>query len=301
MSLEVQGRLQKMHTELKDGLAQYSLAINGNFHKLNDYLVSSQITELSIEFVQEINCIHCDRHIKKTFNQGYCFPCFRALAQCDSCIVSPEKCHFRFGTCREPEWAEKYCIQTHVCYIANSSGLKIGLTRATQLPTRWIDQGATQGLIIARVATRYQAGLLETICKQHLNDRTNWQQMLKQKSEHLDLYKIREDLYNTIEEELSELQVQFNNNQIVWSSDDLITEIDYPIIEYPKKVSSLDLEKKLKITGRLQGIKGQYLILDTGVINLRKYTGYNVKINLSSSSEAVHRDFVKGSEQVLVQ
>ena len=285
--LEVKGSLYKLYTELVDNKVIYKLNIDNKLYNINDYINNSQIT---IEFLEQIICIACQKNTNKSFNQGYCFPCFRTLASCDRCIMSPEHCHFHLGTCREPQWALQHCMQDHVVYLANSSGLKVGITRASQLPTRWIDQGASQGLVIARVATRYQAGLLEVICKQHLNDRTDWRAMLKSKPGYINLHRTRDELYNKIQSEFIALQVKFDTDQqkLVWcdnnteiaqqAAQEQIQEIEYPVQSYPDKISSLNLDKDKKIFGRLLGIKGQYLILDKGVINLRKYTGYQVKV-----------------------
>lgn len=120
-----------------------------------------------------IACTHCGRATRKSFAQGYCYPCFKKLAQCDTCIVKPETCHFFAGTCREPAWAERHCFQPHVVYLANSSGLKVGITRGTQVPTRWLDQGAIQALPILEVATRQQSGFVEMLFKEEVADRTN--------------------------------------------------------------------------------------------------------------------------------
>ena len=122
------------------------------------------------DFEGVIRCIHCDRKTKKSFSQGFCFPCFRKLAACDTCIMSPEKCHYHLGTCREPEWGETHCMVEHVVYLANSSGLKVGITRGSQVPTRWIDQGATDAIVFARVPNRYTAGLVEELLSPDLTD-----------------------------------------------------------------------------------------------------------------------------------
>lgn len=276
-----EGHLKKMRAELNNNEAYYSLVLDNQQINLNKYLNDVQnTTKITIEFLDAINCIHCDRKITKSFNQGYCFPCFRSLAACDSCIMSPEKCHYHLGTCREPAWGEQHCMQGHVIYLANSSGVKVGLTRLNQVPIRWIDQGAVQALVIATVSTRYQAGLLEVLCKEYLNDRTNWQAMLKNNIKQEDLYQERDRLFKNIEEPLADLQVQFNNHQISWQHNEKIVEICYPVLEYPKKITSFNLDKHRKVEGHLKGIKGQYLILDTGVINIRKHTGYKVKIAL---------------------
>ena len=134
--MELIGNLRKMTATLGDSV-NYALPIGDTELPLNELL--DQRLKLSFEGV--INCVHCDRKTKKSFSQGYCFPCFRRLAACDSCIVSPEKCHFDAGTCREPDWAESHCFVDHVVYLANTSGVKVGITRSTQIPTRWIDQG----------------------------------------------------------------------------------------------------------------------------------------------------------------
>ena len=152
--------------------------------------------KLTIEYLGDIHCCHCGRKSKKSFGQGYCYPCFSKLAQCDSCMMSPEKCHFHLGTCREPEWAQKVCFNDHIVYLANSSGIKVGITRATQVPVRWLDQGATQALPIARVATRRQSGLIEDCLRQDIADKTNWRAMLKGNADPVDLEAERDRLFD---------------------------------------------------------------------------------------------------------
>lgn len=133
--IDVVGRLRKMPVEAGEPVA-YSIAVGDTRIPLNDLIGRP----LRLDFDGVIRCIHCDRKTNKSFNQGFCYPCFRKLAACDSCIMSPEKCHYHLGTCREPEWGETHCMVEHVVYLANSSGLKVGITRASQVPTRWIDQ-----------------------------------------------------------------------------------------------------------------------------------------------------------------
>ena len=173
MALKASGHLAKMDVKLDDTVS-YQLPLDDERVALNG-LIGEHI---SIEHLGDIHCVHCGRRSKKSFSQGYCYPCFIKLPQCDTCIMSPEKCHFHQGTCRDPEWGEKYCFTDHFVYLANSSGVKVGITRGDQLPTRWIDQGATQGLPIFRVQTRYQAGLIEDCLREHVADKTHWQKML---------------------------------------------------------------------------------------------------------------------------
>lgn len=225
-----------------------------------------------------IFCIHCGRKSSKSFNQGYCYPCFRALSQCDTCIVKPELCHYFEGTCREPAWGEQYCMIPHIVYLANSSGLKVGITRGTQLPTRWLDQGALQALPMVRVENRLQSGLVEVLFKDFVADRTNWRTMLKGEVELLDLAVERDRLLELARPRLAELQ-QRHGLQAIQVIEDADTErFDYPVLEFPTKVSSFNFDKQPEIAGTLTGIKGQYLIFDTGVINIRKYAGYQVDL-----------------------
>ncbi|WP_178119293.1 DUF2797 domain-containing protein [Metapseudomonas lalkuanensis] len=234
---------------------------------------------LRLEFLGAIHCIHCGRKTKKSFSQGYCYPCFTKLAQCDSCIVSPEKCHYDEGTCREPEWGERFCMTDHVVYLANSSGVKVGITRASQVPTRWIDQGASQALPIMRVATRQQSGFVEDLLRSQVADRTNWRAMLKGEAPPLDLQGIRDELFDHCADGIRALQDRFGLQAIQPVSDVQPIEISYPVDAYPTKVVSFDLDKTPVVEGTLRGIKGQYLILDTGVINLRKFTAYQLAIS----------------------
>tara|TARA_B110000503_G_scaffold73396_1_gene113378 strand:+ start:2560 stop:3075 length:516 start_codon:yes stop_codon:yes gene_type:complete len=168
----------------------------------------------------------------------------------------------------------------HIVYLANSSGTKVGITRVTQLPTRWIDQGAIEALPIFRVKTRQQSGFVEDILRKHISDRTNWRTMLKGLIPSVDLVAARDVLYDLCRQDLLELENRFGLGalQRIESIEPLT--IGYPVLEYPLKVVSYNVDKNPQIEGTLMGIKGQYLILDNGVINIRKYTAYHVDISL---------------------
>jgi len=237
---------------------------------------------LTLRFTGRISCVHCGRSTSKSFNQGYCYPCFQKLAQCDSCIISPERCHYEAGTCREPIWGDHFCMQDHMVYFANSSGLKVGITRASQIPTRWLDQGATQALAVLRVRSRQQAGFCEVLLRQHVTDRTNWRGMLAGQQPELDLPAERDRLLATCGQELQELQERFGLQALsVLAGVEPVT-ISYPVLQYPEKIVSIDLDKDPVLTGTLLGIKGQYLIFDCGVINVRKYSGYELELAASA-------------------
>jgi len=271
----VAGAVRKMRVQL-DQPVSYVWQAGSEEASVNSWLGK----RLSIEFEGLINCVHCDRVTKKSFNQGYCYPCFQRLAQCDSCIVKPEKCHFSAGTCREPDWGESHCNIDHVVYLANTSGVKVGITRGTQVPTRWIDQGATQARPIARVSTRYQSGLLEVLLAQHVADKTAWQTMLKGNGADVDLEAHQQELAKLCADGIAGLQDSHGVQAIQWLDASNTVAIDYPVLEWPVKVSSHNLDKTPRIEGTLLGIKGQYLMLDTGVINIRKYGGYNLLVKV---------------------
>lgn len=273
-AIEVMGPLRKMRVELGAPVA-YRLVVGDSATPLNGWLGEC----IRLEYLGAISCIHCGRATRKSFSQGYCYPCFQSLAQCDSCIVSPEKCHLDAGTCREPEWAESHCLQPHVVYLANSSGIKVGITRGTQVPTRWIDQGAVQALPILGVQTRQQSGLVETVFKRHIADKTNWRAMLKGQVDEIDLAAERDRLLALCAADIAELQRRFGLQAVQPLGDVAPIAIAYPVIEHPSKVTSLDFDETPAIEGRLLGIKGQYLMLDTGVLNIRKFGAYHVRFS----------------------
>ena len=270
------GNLAKMPASLdSEGKVEYQLPVGEELLSLNP-LIGKQI---SICFDGKINCIACGRTTRKSYSQGYCFPCSQRLAACDICIVRPEKCHYDAGTCREPDWGESHCMADHIVYLSNTSGLKVGITREVQLPTRWIDQGATQALPIMRVSTRYQSGLFEILFKNHVADRTDWRKMLKGEADALDLPELREKLFNECTVEIEQLRAEMGDGNTVLFPDDKPIQLSYPVAEYPQKVISLNMDKTPVISGILKGIKAQYLIFDNGVINIRKYAGYHVEVS----------------------
>lgn len=274
MSIEATGHLEKMQTTLdSEGNVDYILPMDAQQIPVNALIGET----IHLEFMGDIHCVHCGRRSKKSFSQGYCYPCFTRLPQCDTCIMSPEKCHFHHGTCRDPEWGEKYCFTDHFVYLSNTSGVKVGITRGTQLPTRWIDQGATQGLPIFRIQTRYQAGLIENCLREHIGDRTHWQKMLKGNSDPVDLPALRDELMVKSEEGLVLLEQEHGLQALQRLFNENITDIQFPVTQFPEKVKSLNFDKEPLVEGVLLGIKGQYLIMDSGVINIRKFTAYNVK------------------------
>lgn len=265
--MKISGHLNKMVTTLKSPV-QYQLPLDDELIPLNPYIGK----KIKLTYQGEIHCVECGRKTKKNYNQGFCYPCFQSLAKCDMCIMKPETCHYHEGTCREPVWGEAHCMNEHYVYLANSSGIKVGITRGTQIPTRWIDQGAGEALPIFKVTNRLLSGKIEMAIKEHVSDRTDWRKMLKGAAEHVDLIAKRDELIKSSEKELNQIEQEFGKSEIEYLDEKQIT-INFPVEHYPEKVKSLNFDKTPEIEGMLQGIKGQYLILDCGVLNIRKFGG----------------------------
>lgn len=266
--------LDKMDVKLIGGMAHYEMQTNDGPLLLNDLLGKS----LRLNFHREIYCTHCNKKTNKSYSGGYCYVCSIKLAECDMCILKPETCHYSLGTCRDPKWGEKNCMTHHYVYLANSSGLKVGITRASQVPTRFIDQGAVRALPIIKVGSRHMSGVFEKLFASEYKDKTDWRKMLKGDQEFIDLQEKRDELFELFGEDLDQLEHQFGEGQVSILEQESEIEIHYPVISYPEKVTSLSVEKLGSIGGTLKGIKGQYLLFDTGVINIRSHTGYRVHL-----------------------
>ena len=265
--MQLAGNITMMKTSLVDGKANYILSLGGELIEMNS-LVGRQI-ELS--FSGEINCSNCGQKTNKSFSQGYCFPCARSLARCDMCIMKPETCHHHLGTCREPEWGLSNCFSPHVVYLANSSGPKVGITRETNMPGRWIDQGAISALPILKVNSRIDSGKVESALKPFIADKTNWRKMLTNEVGQTDLIAKKTELLSEIPDLIETLRAKLLDDETI--------NISYPVIKYPTKIVSLSFDKTPNISGILEGIKGQYLLLDSGVLNLRKFSSYHIGLS----------------------
>ena len=271
----ITGTLRKMKTELAKEV-RYFLRCGDVQVSLNECIAKS----IEIQFTNVIHCIQCGRQTKKSFQQGYCFPCLCRLQECNLCTIHPERCLVESQGCPKDNWAHEQCHQTHIVYLANSSALKVGITRHTHVPTRWIDQGAVQALPIIQVPNRYQSGMVEMILKKYVSDKTNWRQMLKGPAEEIDLRAERDRLLSLAQKEIQCVKKSFKENGLTILENAEVVTINYPVQHYPKKITSLSLDKTPNVHGVLQGIKGQYLLLDRGVMNIRKFGGYEITIKI---------------------
>jgi hypothetical protein len=258
------GNMRKMSVHVDDQV-QYVLNLSEDVN-MNELIGQ----EIHLEWRGVIHCSKCSKVTRKSFGQGFCYPCFATAPEAAECIIRPELCRAHLGEGRDPEWEEKHHNQPHIVYLAASSAVKVGVTRIDQVPTRWIDQGATAAIRLAETANRYEAGQLEIVLKGVFTDKTHWQKMLRNEiDERIDLV----DEKWSLEEHLpADILALFSEN-------DEVTLLNYPVLEYPKKVKSLNFDKSPIVRGKLMGIKGQYLLFEGGeVINIRRHTGYFVEI-----------------------
>jgi hypothetical protein len=254
-----------MYTEFREPI-QYRLKLEGDEILINNLLGK----KINFEFAGRIDCVSCGVRTKKAFGQGFCYPCFANSPDNAECILRPELCEGHLGGGRDPEWEKKHHVQPHYVYLAVSSGLKVGITRNTQIPTRWIDQGASSAIILAEVPYRRLSGEIEVALKEFYNDRTNWQRMLKNEIIDANLLKMKAEAKSRLPKDLQQYVTEDDN---VWN-------LNFPTLDTPIKVKSLRLEKVHSVEGVLTGIKGQYLIFDNlNVINIRNHAGYYVKLS----------------------
>ena len=265
--MELQGVLLKMHGEPGDEVS-YQLPIGPDLVNMNALLGKT----IAFEYQGIIHCIRCGRITKRSFAQGYCYPCFTIAPETSECVLRPELCRAHEGESRDMKWSEDHCLQDHFVYLAISSGLKVGVTRSSQIPTRWIDQGAWKAIRLARTPNRFLAGQIEVALKANMSDKTNWRHMLTNEIDRdIDLLAEKEAIARFLPDELS----------AYISPDNEIVEINYPVLQYPAKVKSLSFDKLDAFSGELIGIKGQYLMFSDGsVLNIRKHNGYLVKLEI---------------------
>ncbi|MDG1124962.1 MAG: DUF2797 domain-containing protein [Pseudomonadales bacterium] len=231
---------------------------------------------IRLKFLGQRSCGNCHASVNKLEGGGYCKNCFFSLARCDRCFVSPERCHFAQGTCREPQWGESYCMQPHVVYLANSSGPKVGITREDRSFYRWLSQGAVQGMVIAHAKTRRDAGLLEVAIKSKVSDKTNWRRMVSMQPQNLDLLQLARQLQNAIE--LPE--------GTQWVSEMTGHDLAYPIQFHAPAQRLAISETHPELLDNLHGIKGQYLLLSQGAFNVAAHVGMTVEVEFAPALEA---------------
>ena len=260
-----QGVLRKMQTEHTEPI-NYYLELADSFINMNQ-LIDKKI---HFEFVK-YQCLACGKN-KKIYRQGYCYEDFYKMPQAADWIMKPElsKAHLDIEE-RDLEYEKRMQLQPHIVYLANSSNVKVGVTRKQQVPTRWIDQGAHEAIEILEVPNRYLAGITEMALKEHVADKTNWRSMLKNDIKDVDLKLHRDALKQYIPEEAQQYFIDSNTE----------TQIVFPVKRYPEKLKTLNLDKTPAYEGLLKGVKGQYLLFeDDTVFNVRSWEGYIVRLEI---------------------
>ena len=263
--MEYQGVLKKMTTENLDTV-QYYLDMKTDFLNMNQ-LINKKIT---LSFVQ-YECLNC--HLEKeVYRQGFCKKCFFETPNAGDWIMRPElsKAHLEIED-RDLAYEKSVQLKPHIVYLANSSNVKVGVTRKTQVPTRWIDQGAHEAIEVVEVPNRYLAGITEVALKAYVADKTNWRKMLKNDIEDESLLAWKKKLRAFIPKEAQAYIIENNKETL----------INFPVEKYPLKPKSLNIVKSQNYTGVLVGVKGQYLIFeDETVFNVRANEGLVVKIEI---------------------
>lgn len=262
--MKLEGQLRKMKTEAQQPIA-YFLNLNNETYPMNPHIGKS----INMKWGGVITCVECGRKTRKSYDQGYCFVCSRDLPENAMCSFKPELCVHETGNEADREFWRTHCNIDHFVYLSLTSGVKVGITRHTNIPDRWIDQGAVKGLIIAKVPERILSGKIEVAVAEHFADKTNWRKMLKGAVEDADLLSLRDEAHQLFPDLLKDMAVK----------DGEVMELVYPVESVPEKITSHNLEKNPEFEDRLTGIKGQYLIFENRVINLRKYSGYHVEFD----------------------
>jgi hypothetical protein len=265
--------LQKMRVE-NPSEVKYTLVDDVHPLTMNDQIGK----KITLFHTGNKYCSICDRNVKKFFGQGFCYPCFIKAPENSECIIRPELCKGHEGEGRDPEWEEKNHVQAHVVYLALTSTVKVGVTRKVSTVSRWIDQGAWKAVVLAEVPNRYLAGKLEVALKSHMTDKTNWRKMLKNEMNFsFDLASFKSEVMGLVPDDLKQYLKEKEE----------VLQINFPVKEYPLKVASLNFDKTPEITGVLKGIRGQYLFFEDGkVLNIRKFTGYEVELSVSEAQES---------------
>lgn len=261
--MHITGLLTKMRTEYGSPI-QYYLDFDGESINVNQLLEN----KIKISF-DHYQCLECGKK-KEIFAMGYCKNCFFTSPHAGGWIVRPELSTAHLGQAdRDLEIESEAQLQPHIVYLANSGGIKVGVTRKSQVPTRWIDQGAEYAIQLAETENRYEAGVIEVALKEHLSDKTNYRKMLKENAPFEDLSGRKSELRNLVPEELQHFILE----------DSQMLHLEYPILKYPSKINSVNLKKITEFEGTLIGIKGQYLIFDNNLVfNIRSHEGFVVNL-----------------------
>lgn len=264
--MKYEGALKKMKT-LPTQPVKYTLELG------DDFLIMNQLIGRQLRFTFQGHYIcHCGIDVPRVYRANFCYDCYFSKPEAGESIFRPELSKAHMGIAdRDLEFEMSYQLQPHVVYLANSGGLKVGVTRSIQKHTRWIDQGASAAIVLAETPNRYLAGCIEVELKNHLSDKTIWQKMLTAGQTEVDLLAEKHKALALLPEELG-AYASVNHE---------VQTFQYPVEKYPQKINSATLAKQPDLKGTLTGIRGQYLILDNAsVMNIRSHEGYVVALDV---------------------
>ncbi|MGM0375293.1 MAG: DUF2797 domain-containing protein [Bacteroidota bacterium] len=264
--MQYSGNLRKMKGKVEDGRVGYSLELGDDEIQMDELLDRS----LDLQYQGKINCIRCEKETRKSYGQGFCYQCFTTAPEADECVLKPDRCKAHLGISRDMEWSRSHCLQPHIVYLAVSGGLKVGVTRESQVPVRWIDQGAAGAVPLCRTPNRHVAGVIETFLMSRFGDKTNWKKMLTNE----DMSGI--DLLEEKDKALAHLPAELRRYALY--EIDMFS-LQYPVLTWPAFPAQVNLDRDRGVKGVLKGIRGQYLIFDNQkVLNIRRFSGYLVTV-----------------------
>lgn len=269
--MEFSGILKKMRTSLASTV-EYRLGEGDSEILLNRCIGS----EISLRHTGTIVCLGCDKETPKSYGGGFCFQCLNSLPECDMCMMKPELCHHEFGTCRDSKWGEEHCMKPHKVYLARSSDIKVGITRENPVEIRWMDQGAIEGMVIAEVPTRKDAGRMEVALASVMQDKTDFRKMLKGEVADGSLEDRFRQIAPLVPDDLKDCVLEDRKS----------VHIRFPLNQPPGKIKAVGFDSEDSIRAVLRGIKGQYLVFDDFVFNVRAHSGYQVMMTVAESEEA---------------
>jgi hypothetical protein len=266
--MKYSGNLEKMKGILENRDVSYTLHLGNEDIDMNALLDK----KIKVVFNNKINCIICGKETRKSYGQGFCYQCFTTAPEADECVLHPDRCRAHLGISRDPQWSENHCLQPHIVYLAQSGGLKVGVTRLSQVPVRWIDQGATSAIKVCETPNRHIAGVIESFLMKYYADKTNWKKMITNES--------LPDINLPAEKRNAADKLPVELKQYVFSDDDQVFGVNYPVLVWPENPIQFNFDKNLVVEGVLKGVRGQYLLFDNqNVLNIRRFSGYHVELS----------------------
>lgn len=274
--MEGEGNIRKLKSQRReDGRIEYAWQTKDILDPMADQSLLEIVGKpLRIEHTGKIHCTVSGKSIRKTYGDGMSFDAFQSSPLAVESIIRPELSRIHEGIAlRDAEWEEAHHNQPHVVYLSYTGGVKVGVTRTTQVPWRWIDQGASGAILLAETPYRQLAGLIEVAMKEHFADKTQWRRMLT--TGNPNEKEVAQELLHAKDHAFEHCPAEFEE---FISDDDDVHRLIFPGGPFPEKVQSVTLDKERIIEGNLAAIKGQYFVFEDGrVWNVRRHSGYRVR------------------------